>query len=219
MINNFLKGQYKLIIVFWGFGVLALVAYYLTSLIIFNNIFKLSDYDHFELGYNVFFALPFLYFPFVMIAVWNSEKNYTGPKIWAQLAKGVVGLGAITLIYYASSYFISSNSENYTASDLVALSDNFNLSLPQELEPNVIVTKTNFENNHFKFQYRINNKLRSELHVKTFVVAFKGALKKQVCEDKFTRKVLNNDFILDYQYIDKRGEEIYTFNFKKEDCL
>lgn len=219
MINKFLKGQYKLFIIFWCFGVLALAAYYLTAVIIFNHIFKLSDYDNFELGYNLFFALPFLYFPLVFIATWNSAKQYTGANLWAGLAKGFVGLGVVILIYYTSSYFISKNSKEYSASDLVTLSDKFNLSLPQEIEPNVIVTKTNFENNRFMFQYKINNKLRSELHVKTFVIAFKGALKKQVCEDKFTRKVLNNNFTLDYQYIDKIGEEIYTFNFKKEDCL
>ncbi len=220
MINNFLKGKYKLFVVFWGFAVLALIVYNLVSVIIFNNIFKLSDYENFELGYNLFFALPFMYFPFVMIAVWNSAQNYTGPnKIWAWLAKGLMGVGCVALLFYASSFFMSHYSTKFTASELLELSDGLNKSLPQKIEPDVLVTKTSFENNRFMFQYQITNKLRSELHVKTFVIAFKDELKKQVCQDKFTLKVLNNDFLLDYQYIDKLGTEIYTFNFKKDDCL
>jgi ABC-type multidrug transport system fused ATPase/permease subunit len=218
MIENFLKGKYRLAIVFWGFAVLVSVVYNLISIYINQHLFKLSDYEYFELVYNLFFALPFIYFPLVMLAVWNSAQHYSGRKIWAIAAKIVMGIWAAALIYYGSSYLFSQYSDKYSESDLIELSQNLNKSLPQEIEPNVWVTKTSFERNRFMFQYQISNRLRSELQVKAFVIAFKDELKNQVCNDKFTQKVLNNHFILDYQYIDKNNTEIYTFNFKKEDC-
>ncbi len=219
MIENFIKGKYKLAIVFWVFGVLAVVAYHLASISIFNHLFKLSEYEHFQLGYSIFFALPFVYFPIVIIAVWNSASQYSGQKIWAQSAKVMMVLWIISLLYYAIYSFMAEYSSKITSAELTEWSVLLNKSLPQTVEPNVQLNKTSFNNNQFIYQYQIMNQVREQLHVKTFVVGFKPALKKQVCEQAFTRKVLNNHFLISYEYIDKNGEEIYTFTVKSEDCM
>ena len=218
MIESFIRGKYKLSIIFWAFGVLPAITYNIVSIIIFNNLFKLSEYEHFQLGYSVFFALPFIYLPIVIIAVWNSASQYLGTRIWAHLAKGMMALWTIALLYYAGNSFLSEYTKKITSTELIEWSTLLNKSLPQKIEPNVQLNKTYFEKNQFTYQYQILNQVRAQLHVKTFVIGFKPALKKQVCEYEFTRKLLNNHFLIAYEYIDKNGEEIYTFNFRPEDC-
>ncbi len=127
-------------------------------------------------------------------------------------------LWAVALLYYAGSSFLSEYSNKITSAELIEWSTLLNKSLPQKTEPNVQLNKTSFDNNQFTYQYQILNQVRSQLHLKTFVIGFKPALKKQVCEYEFTRKLLNSHFLIAYEYIDKNGEEIYTFNFRPEDC-
>lgn len=218
MIESFIRGKYKLAITFWAFGVFVAVIYNIASIIIINHLFQLSEYEYFELGYSIFFAIPFIYFPIVIIAIWNSASEYSGKKIWALLAKGMMVLWIISLLYYAIYSFFSEYSDTVTSSELIKWSELLNKSLPQKTEPNAQLSKTSFQNNQFIYHYQILNQVRSQLHVKTFVIGFKPVLKDQVCEDAFTRKVLNNHFLIAYEYIDKNGEEIYTFNFKAEDC-
>lgn len=218
MIEKFIRGRYNLVVTFWIFGAFAAVVYHALSIVIFNNLFKFSEYEHFQLGYSIFFALPFVYFPIVIVAIWNSASRYLGAKIWAQLAKGMMILWAIALLYYAGSSFLSEYSNKITSAELIEWSTLLNKSLPQKTEPNVQLNKTSFHKNQFTYQYQILNQVRSQLHLKTFVIGFKPALKKQVCEYEFTRKLLNNRFLIAYEYRDKNGEEIYTFNFRPEDC-
>ena len=149
----FLKGKYGLAGTFWGFIVVALVIYNLLSILIFNHLFQFSDYANFKLGYTLFFILPFMYLPVVMIAVWNSATCYQGPQIWVISSKAMMGLLMLALVYHAGSYLVSQYSEKLTKADLIALSSTLNKSLPQVIEPNIFFNKTSFENNRFLFHF------------------------------------------------------------------
>lgn len=85
--TRFLQGHLGLARTFWGFWVLA------------NALFSLLS-DFFQtfaarIGFQTFTAL---YTVVVLIAIWNAAKHYEGRPAWANLARGVVVLGALGVV-------------------------------------------------------------------------------------------------------------------------
>ncbi len=221
MIKNDVKAKYNLIFIFFGWVLLPSIFYNALSILMSKYMLEWSGSAYFETGYLLFFLVPFIYIPIAMIFVWKKANNHQvtqGQKSWVLMLKVFMLLWVGSLIYYAGSYFLFRTADKFSPEDLVELSTSLNASLPQESAPYVLMTKATFKNSRLIFQYQITNKLKSELHLKTFVIGFKDALKNEVCHSKFTQKVLNSAFGVDYEYIDKNKSEIYIFNFNKEDC-
>jgi hypothetical protein len=98
MIRKLLRGDVKLYVAYWGYGVLVAVIYRALDLLLQLNYFKIIKFSFSLPLIYVFIALPFIYFPFIYIAIWRSANKYTGRKSWAVLAKIAVGIGSIFLV-------------------------------------------------------------------------------------------------------------------------
>lgn len=88
-LSNLIKGEIALWKTYWLFGVIGNI---IATILI--NIFAQFS----EALFLMILIIAIVYKIVVFIATWNSASKYTGSKIWAILAKIMVGLGVLSSI-------------------------------------------------------------------------------------------------------------------------
>ena len=88
-LSNLIKGEIALWKTYWLFGVIGNI---IATILI--NIFAQFS----ESLFLIILIIAIVYQIVVFIAIWNSASKYAGSKIWAILAKIMVGLGVLSSI-------------------------------------------------------------------------------------------------------------------------
>jgi len=108
--HKFIQGDYGLPKTFWMFGVLWLVVVMITTTGLIEVIPPMLSENGKDLTGDF---LSLVYSPFDLVyflAIWRAASKYTGPKVWAVLAKTTVVLGWAQIIagfYFAVKYYSS----------------------------------------------------------------------------------------------------------------
>lgn len=98
-VNKFWRGDVRLVISYWVFGIIGLRILSIPLVIIEKEGLLDENVDQFY--WEVDLAI-FLYFlalvtcnVFIFVGIWRSANNYSGPEVWARLAQGAIILGVI----------------------------------------------------------------------------------------------------------------------------
>lgn len=209
------KGEIALNIVFW--------IYFVLITFVLNSYIELDlENTHYQLTFNkqetllnlFLFSILFLYTIFIFIAVIRSANKYTGSKVFSFFAKVLVTLNLIiTLItslelikvYLLEDYFIESQIELYKEQVPIKVNSYTNLKAINKVE------------NKIKYTYQIVNKRFS--HIASLNLKnFKEDVQNSLCEDETTLDLLKKNYVLEYDYLDDKNDELIKIVTTKESC-
>lgn len=218
MKHNWLKGNAPLLIIFWIFGVLPWVIYACIGIILNKYYFDLVNVYPMQIVFYLYLLFPFLYFPLIYIAIWNSSSLYKRNKIWPILAKITVILGVAFLLIGAVviiKHFFFEKDINYVINQDV----NFlNKRLPMKVDPEGSLDHVTFKNNVLTYTYQLTSKERDKINTVFFILIVKPKVIEAVCKNKDLKNYLSKGVTMSYHYIDKNKDEIGDIFITKKDC-
>lgn len=218
MMSNLLKGHVPLVITYWLFGVIPAIIYRLIGIIFEKYYSIIVAIPHIEWLFYLYLIVPFIYFPFIYVAIWRSSNHYTKNKLWPILAKISVVLGALFLILgivYITQYFAHKNDINYQVSEDVRLSQK---SLPIKISPEMELVQISFNKNTLSYVYQLNSKKKTDLNIPFFSSLMKPQLINIVCNNEGLKSYLLRGVIFSNTVLDHEHVEIYHINITPGDC-
>jgi hypothetical protein len=218
MILNFLRGNIRLVITYWIFGVIPAGIYKLMGILLVSNYLKLALNPYMRWVGVLYLIVPFVYFPFIYVAIWNSSNNYKKNKLWPILAKMAVIFGTVSLIVFAVQIykqFTHINDLTYKLNQEVSL---INKSVPLKINDTIEVEKVSFSNNTLSYEFRILNKNKTDVNSTLFCAQWKKNMIPKICKDGRVNKSLSAGVSLYYHIVDKNRADICGFTIKPSDC-
>ena len=213
--KNLFKGEIPLNIVFWIYFVL--ITFVLNSYInldLENTHYQLT-FNKEETLFNLFlFSILFFYTIFIFIAVIKSANKYKGSRFFSFLAKLTVTLNLIVTlvtsldvikVYLLEDYFIESQIKIYKEQVPIKVNSYTNLKDIDKIEKKI------------KYTYQIINKRFS--HIASLnLKSFKEDVQNSLCEDETTLDLLKKEYVLEYDYLDDKNNELIKIVTTKESC-
>ncbi len=216
---NLLKGTIPLVFTYWLFGVLPAIIYGLIGMIFDKYYLKISLIPHIEWLFYLYLIFPFIYFPFISIAIWNSSNQYTKHKLWPVLAKIAVILGSLFLllgVFHIINQLLHRNNVAYKITQEVKL---INKSLPVKIDDETEIEAVYFNNkNRVTYVYRLINKDKSDISINIFSFLIKPKLIHLVCNNNALKDYVSKGISISYHIIDRKGANVYDFTVTSNDC-
>lgn len=218
MLKDLLKGNVRLVIVYWVFGVLVGIIYQVGGFFLTKYYFSLMQSPSGKALLYAYVFFPFIWFPLIYIAIWRSANKYTGWRGWAILAKLAVILGSIMLIYYAYQIFLNTTKTSLTVNDIATNTQILNRSLPVMLDAETQFTSATVDQSTLTYHYKLINQDISQLDVPKFSTLLNEQLIKTGCARADVQKIMASGMSIDYEYVDKNNQPITTVHFHQSDC-
>jgi hypothetical protein len=170
---------------------------------------------HFDEFISLFvYFLTIIYSIFIFVAVSRSAGKYTGSKIWQFLAKVFVTVSLlfsfITTYELLKLYFV----EDYAIKTEI---DNFKKNLPLKVDSFVSLIDVAKNDKNIFYTYKLSNLDITEKNVYN-LDKFKDNIQDSLCKESNSLKLLKQDYILNYTYIDKNKTEVIQVETTKESC-
>ncbi len=210
-LKDFLTGENRLLIVFWVFLFLIGVVFMLTQVIMF--LLRLSG-----MGGNLPLILSniffFIYFPLVLVATWNSASNYTKRKLWCYLAKIIVILTTIYIIFAAVIGIINLFSAQpiYVKSAMIRQVAVMNEQLPAKINDDLELMEVSYDAGVFTQHNRFIN---PNIDIDEYIEQLSPLLLEQACSGAY-QPIIANRISVAYHY--EIGDEMREVLILPEDC-
>lgn len=218
MKHNLLKGHIPLFITYWIFGIIPWIIYGLIGVGLNRYYLNIFEIPYIQLLSYLYLLFPFLYFPLIYIAIWNSSTLYTKNRLWPILAKLSVLLGTALLLMGAVliiNQFLHRNDIAYQIKEEVEL---INKSAPVKINDSTTMEKVSFDNKLVTYEYKILNKEKKSFNIPILSLLLKAQLIKDICKHASIRNYLSQGINFSYHYIDKNNEEVCDVLITQYDC-
>ena len=152
MVKQLWRGEIPLAKTFWVFGVAAWALFIIAAILIEYNRVPLAG----SLGQIPAYLLllaPYVYFPFIYVAIWRSADNYSGPADRAIMAKITIVLGVLVLMAY--TYREYNNVARLNSVNLAETASLLNTGLPIMVDRMTRLNKVSAEQNQLTYHYQI----------------------------------------------------------------
>lgn len=205
-----LKGETSFAIVFWFWFI------FISFLIevFFETIFMDSIYAQNRENYTEFFLYIFLtiYSIVIFLVIFRTANKYKGAKTWSILSKILVSLN----LFFAINFFIEvSKFYFYEDYDLEKEISSLKENLPMEIDMNSTLIDIYKEKKNIHYKYQL---IEVDLEDNVLKNKFKKQIQDSLCEDSNTLDLLKRDYILNYNYINEKEEEIINIITDKKAC-
>lgn len=180
----------------------------------FETIFMDSSYVQNKENYTEFFIyLILLVYSFtIFLIIFRTANKYKGNKIWSFLSKVLVSIN----LFFSINFFIEVT-KFYFYEDYVLEKEiiSFKKSLPMQIDMNSTLIDIYKKEKNIYYKYQLievsleNDILRNK---------FKKQIQNSLCEDSTTLDLLKKDYILDYNYVNEKEEEIINIKTDKKTC-
>lgn len=209
-IHRLLKGESSFAVAFWVWFI------FISFLIelFFETIFMDSSYVQNKENYTEFFIyLILLVYSFtIFLIIFRTANKYKGNKIWSFLSKVLVSIN----LFFSINFFIEVT-KFYFYEDYVLEKEiiSFKKSLPMQIDMNSTLIDIYKKEKNIYYKYQLievsleNDILRNK---------FKKQIQNSLCEDSTTLDLLKKDYILDYNYVNEKEEEIINIKTDKKTC-
>ena len=209
-IYRLLKGESSFAVAFWVWFI------FISFLIelFFETIFMDSSYVQNKENYTEFFIyLILLVYSFtIFLIIFRTANKYKGNKIWSFLSKVLVSIN----LFFSINFFIEVT-KFYFYEDYVLEKEiiSFKKSLPMQIDMNSTLIDIYKKEKNIYYKYQLievsleNDILRNK---------FKKQIQNSLCEDSTTLDLLKKDYILDYNYVNEKEEEIINIKTDKKTC-
>lgn len=209
------RGDVPLPITYWIFGVVFILGFQIPRRMIESNYLDIISYP-FGAGLIVAFDwFVFSYGLFIFVAIWRSAGKFEGNKFWAILARIIVVFNLIAIVNNLYLSFVSPQDPKELIAEQLRL---VNRSLPRMVDNDTRLDRVSIFDNRIRYNFTL-------IHVDAFDIdknRLEGALtpvvKLGACENKDTKKILDNDLELVYAYYDKANNPVVTIAVNNQDC-
>jgi len=206
------KGDVRLIITFWVFGVLIGLAINGALSILEANYYSLAMKENGMLLIQAIYWLIILYSAFVLIAIWRSAGKYQGSSKWATLARGTV---IVNVILFTAAFGI----EKYTDYALNKEIRMKNKSLPTMVDKETRLDIVTMKDGDMFYHYTLINKIADDYDIERLNNALTSMLKTNACETPEIKSLLEQGRALSHIYWDKESKPILKVVVTLNDCL
>lgn len=193
-VKKLLKGEIKLWITFWLFGILVIA-----FLNYFRN-FLLNHVDQFNnITIYVLDIFSLIYIVLIYIAIWNSADKYKGNQILAASAKLIVILSILQTLFNYNTGLLTSSTKN-TEHRLSQEIELINKRLPIKIDDHTILFKIKSDNNKLFYYYKIVNLNQTQTENLKNYSAVRKSIELSACRDKNLKFLLNENIVIIYKY-------------------
>lgn len=209
------NGDISLAITYWILNVF--VGGLIINLIVLRHIDKNSETiikEHGEYALLTSIAIILAYYIFINISIWRSAVKYTGPKLFATLAKLTVILFSISLLIEIFTFINKDHSEQLSVSI-----NNENKDLPIMLDSDTRLDSIKIDKNLIFFKHTLVNfshlapaaiaDLRDSLEI---------TINEGACIDDSVLEMLRNGYKLIYVYNNKHNGYLMQISLTSSDC-
>lgn len=215
--RDLLKGNSRLVITYWVFGVIPAIIYNGIGKVIEKYYFQLATTSSMEWFFYLYLIFPFIYFPLIYVAIWRSSNTYKGRRLWRWLAKLAVILGAVLLVVKAvllANLFFRASLSDKIKMEVTQLKK----ALPSKIDSDTEIYAISFDHKTITYRYRLLKADKAEIDVNYFNDNIKPQLIKEICSDKDLSRYVKQGIIFSAIYDDKKGAELGRASVKPGDC-
>ena len=207
--SELLKGQTSLVIVFWFWFIFISIAIEVFFEIIFMEHNYLNNKNYTQL---FLYLLILIYSVFIFLIVFRTSNNYKGSKLWSFLSKLIVSLNLLSTM----SYFIEINKfyffEDYEIKQEI---ESFREKLPIEIDMNSTLIDIYKIDKSIYYKYQLNKVYFEDENLKR---KFKKEIQNSLCEDQSSLNLIKKEYVLNYQYLNEKKENILDITTDKKIC-
>lgn len=217
-INNYflrlIKGEVPLSITFWvwfifiGFVIKASTyLYYISSYSIENSYFI-----EVNISITIF---TFLYFSIIIFALYKSAINYNGSKVIQFLAKFIA---IFTLFFMGESFFEKfrpylQNDNEIVKNEIKLLNE----KVPYKINNTITLIKADIKEENIYYTYRLEDFLQNKLQGINNQL-FKDEIIQSNCKNINIAKLIEKDFIFNFEYVNKFDKKFSKLTIDKKIC-
>lgn len=208
--HRLLNGETSLWVVFWFWLI------FITFLIevFFEAIFMDSIYAQNRESYVelIIYIIITIYAIAIFLTIFKTANRYKGFKLWSFLSKIVVTLN----LFFSINFFIEiSKFYFYDDYDLEKEIENYKGQLPIQVDMNATLIDIYKEKHTIHYKYQLSEVHLEEENLKN---KFKKQIQDSLCADFNNLDLLKRDFVLNYNYVNEKEEEIINIVTDKKAC-
>lgn len=163
-------------------------------------------------------AFPFLYYPFIYVAGWNSASKYKGNKIWAILTKIIIIFGILTLIANSKEIIDIYNSKSNPTYEITQSINSLKNRLPITIDNETELIDISEGPNVIVYSFKISNQESKDINKDVFEKNIKTSIERNVCNIQFIKMLLTHGYVVAYNYLDKNNVQILQITLNPKDC-
>jgi hypothetical protein len=207
--SELIEGKISLVIVFWFWFVFVSIFIEVFFEITFMEHNYINNKNYTEL---FLYLLILIYSIFIFLIIFRTSNNYKGSKLWSFLSKLLVSLNLLSTI----SFFIEINKfyffEDYEIEKEIEI---FREKLPIEVNMNSTLIDIYKIDKSIHYKYQLNKVYLEDENLKK---KFKKEIQDSLCEDQSSLDLLKKEYILNYQYLNEKKENILEITTDKKIC-
>lgn len=216
LFHRFIRGGLGLAKTYWlynvlvGFIIIAPIQWLLQKS--FLTIQSTSFGTAIAAGFEVFVLC---YSVLATIALWRSANLYRGRKLWPRLVKGTTVLGwLLTGFIYGWAFLGDDEDRLRTNMQILSL----NQSLPVMVDSNTRLDRISIESSDIVYSATLVHLTQEQVARHSFEERMFQQIKLNVCNNKDTQQLFENNYNMVYRYSDKVGVAVGEVNIKAIDC-
>lgn len=209
------RGDVPLPITYWIFGVVISLGFRIPRRIIESNYLDIISYP-FGAGLIVAFGwFVFGYGLFIFVAIWRSAGKFEGNKFWAILARIIIVFNLIAIVNDLYLNYVNPQDPKELIAEQLRL---VNRSLPRMVDNDTRLDRISIFDNRILYNFTLIHVDAWKIDINRLEGALTPVVKLGVCENKDTKKILDNDMELVYAYYDKANNPVVTIAVNNQDC-